>query len=93
MVDNRFLVAVKDVNYGKNQTSPEERRAYMLTLDATAAVEQRTYVPFDCAIANKLVPDKVRVMRRRNVVVRERSSHVLMNRPILVSEGRITRGK
>lgn len=93
MVDNRLLVAVKDVNYGENQTSPEQRRADRLTLDATAAVEQRTDVPFDCAIANKLVPDKVRVMRRRNVVVRKRSCHVLMNRPILVGKGRITCGK
>jgi len=65
----------------------------MLTLNAPAAVEQRADISLDCAIANELVPNEVSVMRGRNVVVPKRSCHIMMNRLILVSEGRVRRGK
>jgi len=51
----------------------------MLTLDATAAMEQRANVSFNGTIADKLVADKVCVMRRRDVIVPERPVHVMVN--------------
>jgi len=61
----------------------------VLTLDASAAREERANVPFHSAITNQLMTDEVRVVRARDEVVRDRQRHILGNILVVVCKDRV----
>ena len=59
------------------------------TLDTPCTVEECADVPFERTAADELVADEVRIVRARDVVLRQRPVHVLPDLAMLIREGRI----
>ncbi len=43
--------------------------------------------PLDSACSNELVPNQIRVVRRRDVVLRQGTCHVMVDLPVTIGQG------
>ena len=56
-------------------------------------MEQCSDVALDGALADELMPDKVGIMRGRDIVVRQWPAHVVVDATVLVCEGGVVGGE
>lgn len=56
-------------------------------------MKQCANIPLNCANANQLVPNEVRVMRRGDIIVWEGTCHVMPDLAMLIQKGRVVSGE
>lgn len=73
------IIAIVNIHYDSDIVSEEGMTIKLgaLTLNASAAREERANVSFHSTITNQLMADEVRVVRARDEVVRDRQRHIL----------------
>lgn len=60
-----------------------------LTLNTPTALQERSDIPFNRRYTHELVPNQIRIMRARNIIIRNGKIHILVYFALVVSEGRV----
>jgi hypothetical protein len=60
-----------------------------LTLNTPTALQERSNIPFNRRYTHELVSNQIRIMRARDIILRNGKIHVLVYFAVVVSKGRV----